>query len=128
MKSRQKLELGWIAFGHNLFLAVSSFGLLVLIATEIIPILWHHGLFFAICNSAIFNGRLEFLFYINYMFKVYELLDTVLLVLKKRPLTFLHVYHHCLTFILVYTQFAGQSAVVHHNNHLFILLLTILSL
>ena len=39
-------------------------------------------------------GPMQYCLYIFYTSKFYELLDTVLMVLKKKPLGFLHVYHH----------------------------------
>jgi len=40
------------------------------------------------------RGPLYFWSYIFYLSKFYELLDSYLLVLKKKPLLFLHVFHH----------------------------------
>jgi hypothetical protein len=106
------MPLKGLAFVHNIVLATGSFLLLLALAAEVIPAWFNDGLFTSVCGTNIFNGRLEALYYINYLFKVWELFDTVLLVLKGHDLTFLHVYHHCLTFVLCYTQFVGHTTVV----------------
>jgi len=39
-------------------------------------------------------------------------MDTIILVLRKKPLIFLHVYHHIITMVLVYVMLDTEVAVV----------------
>ena len=96
---------------------------------QIVPIIYTHGLFHAICNTKSWTSRLETYYIYNYLFKYWELLDTMFLVVKKKPLgesiriaidsrkgltcraAFLHVYHHAATAILCYTQLHGATSI-----------------
>ncbi|KAI9671120.1 MAG: hypothetical protein M1831_005206 [Alyxoria varia] len=111
MKSRSAFKLSEINKIHNFILTAVSGILLVLHLEQLVPMLKNHGLFYGICDSGAWTSQMETLYYLNYITKYIELADTVFLVLKKKPLTFLHTYHHGATALLCYTQLVGHTPV-----------------
>ncbi|KIJ28349.1 hypothetical protein M422DRAFT_189826 [Sphaerobolus stellatus SS14] len=110
MLQRKPLKLNAIFQIHNLFLSVVSFVLLVLIVEAIAPVLLERGFFYGMCARESLTLRLEFYYMISYYMKYIELLDTVFMALKKKPLTFLHVFHHSATAILIYSTMIGRPS------------------
>eukprot|EP01123_Difflugia_compressa_P009950 TRINITY_DN348_c0_g1_i1.p1 TRINITY_DN348_c0_g1~~TRINITY_DN348_c0_g1_i1.p1 ORF type:complete len:308 (-),score=29.55 TRINITY_DN348_c0_g1_i1:169-1092(-) len=104
-------SLTYMVVLHNGFLCLVSLILMVLISINIIPKLITHGFTGTICRPDILNGALEFYCYLNYLVKLYELLDTIFLVLKKKDVPFLHLYHHPMTVILTFIQLSGKVTV-----------------
>ncbi|KAK4909377.1 Fatty acyl-CoA elongase/Polyunsaturated fatty acid specific elongation enzyme [Elasticomyces elasticus] len=107
MKERQPMKLNGLFKLHNFSLTLISGVLLMLHLEQLIPTLVRNGTFYAICD---YNGGWTPPL-LKYLTKYLELLDTVFLFLKKKPLTFLHTYHHGATALLCYTQLLGHTAV-----------------
>lgn len=106
-------KLKAITIIHNALLSFFSAVLLIFIGERLFPRVLKHGLFWGICSEEVFDDHLlNFFYYCNYILKYVELLDTILLVLAKKPLQFLHVYHHTMTMILCWTQLHGETTVV----------------
>ncbi|KAI9573436.1 GNS1/SUR4 family-domain-containing protein [Boletus coccyginus] len=108
MKDRPAFKLRKPFRIHNAFLSLSSLVLLALMIEEVTKLWYHAGAYGAFCASASWTRRLEFYYMINYYFKYIEFLDTVFLVLKKRPLSFLHVFHHSTTALLTFVQIEAK--------------------
>ncbi|KAF7791865.1 hypothetical protein EIP86_002889 [Pleurotus ostreatoroseus] len=104
MKDRPAFKLQYLFQLHNIILSSGSLLLMTLILEEVIPMVWNHDVFWGMCSTDMWTSHLEFYYMVNYYFKYLELLDTVFLALKKKPLAFLHVFHHSATALLCYTQ------------------------
>ncbi|EDO18980.1 hypothetical protein Kpol_2002p51 [Vanderwaltozyma polyspora DSM 70294] len=112
MQKRQNpVSFNYIFQLHNLFLTFASFTLLILMVEQLFPIIYRNGIFYAICNYGSWTQPMVTLYYLNYLVKYYEFIDTFFLVLKKKNLTFLHTYHHGATALLCYTQIVGATIV-----------------
>ncbi|KAI1334058.1 GNS1/SUR4 family-domain-containing protein, partial [Xylariaceae sp. FL0016] len=111
MRNREPLKLNGLFKAHNLILTLLSGGLLVLFIEQLAPTLWQHGVYENICGADGWTPPLITLYYLNYITKYIELIDTVFLMVKKKPLTFLHTYHHPATALLCYTQLIGHTSV-----------------
>ncbi|CDZ97064.1 Fatty acid elongase [Phaffia rhodozyma] len=111
MRKMPPFKMQFLFQAHNLLLSLGSGLLLALMLEELLPMIGGSGFHYSICHPGAFTPRLETYYIINYFFKYYELIDTVFLVLKKKPLAFLHVFHHSATAVLCFTQLEGTTSV-----------------
>lgn len=100
MRNRKPFELKTALNIHNLILLVMSVGMLLGGLFEIFNTVLKHPFLDVYCSSTERNGSYTlskgglFWSYLFYISKFYEFVDTVFIVLRKKPLIFLHFYHH----------------------------------
>lgn len=95
---------------HNFTLSIASGLLLAALGGEIYKLIAAHGLWQVFCDPDVvfWNGRHQFLYFINYLFKIWEFGDTFLLALRGRETPFLHVYHHASVLVLTWSMMRHQ--------------------
>lgn len=114
----QKYKLKYITFVHNFFLCWLSLLMLLGCLVSLYRIAMHKGWIYIVFDRLDHEdggnniGSLMFWCYIFYVSKFYEMLDTVLMVLKGRPLTFIHMYHHMIVPYLFWS-FMATDATAH---------------
>mmetsp|Transcript_10816 Transcript_10816/g.19101 ORF Transcript_10816/g.19101 Transcript_10816/m.19101 type:complete len:370 (-) Transcript_10816:78-1187(-) len=106
-------NLKWPLFLWNLTLSAFSWVGVVRIVPHLFGEINKHGLYFSICTPACETygagaaGLWSFLFIIS---KFPELFDTAFIVLRKKPLMFLHWYHHITVLLYCWQSYTTQNA------------------
>jgi hypothetical protein len=87
-RNREPFKLNFLFKVHNFYLTAISGMLLALFVEQLLPTVVRKGLFFAICDhQGGWTDKLVILYYLNYLTKFVELIDTCFLFLKKKPLS-----------------------------------------
>eukprot|EP00123_Amoebidium_parasiticum_P000968 comp11927_c0_seq1/m.6592 comp11927_c0_seq1/g.6592 ORF comp11927_c0_seq1/g.6592 comp11927_c0_seq1/m.6592 type:complete len:313 (-) comp11927_c0_seq1:488-1426(-) len=113
MKNRQPFGLKRSLAAWNLLLATFSFFGAVRTVPHLLNNLFVEGFHYTVCNQAPesygfgASGLWTGLFIYS---KLPELGDTVFIVLRKKPLIFLHWYHHITVLLFCWHAFATQSS------------------
>lgn len=104
MKDRPAYDLRTPLKYWNLVLAIFSFIGMIRIVPQLAILIWNWGFESSVVGPPVYAyghgsaGLWTLLFIYS---KFFELLDTVFIILRKRPLSFLHWYHHAT--VLLYT-------------------------
>jgi len=98
MKNRKPFELKLASTIHNINMIVISLIMWVGVLQAAYDLAKTEGLMSLLCEmkpNAV-NGRIGFWIYMFYVSKYYEFADTIIMALKKKPIIFLHMFHHTL--------------------------------
>jgi len=96
MRNKKAFELAYLLAAHNFFLCFLSLIMAIGVSGRVLTVLYNFGPYHLYCGT--FSEEDEKLYFwsnLFYLSKYYELVDTVFVVLRKKPLTLLHIWHHC---------------------------------
>jgi len=106
MKNKQPFDLKYPLAYWNLLLSLFSFAGMIRCVPHFFLLMKTHGFQEVICGAPeplYGDGAVGFWVQLFVLSKVFELIDTLFIVLRKRPLIFLHWYHHVT--VLLFTWF-----------------------
>ncbi|KAG5509410.1 hypothetical protein JKF63_06720 [Porcisia hertigi] len=97
MEKREPLKLRYVVAAWNLALSLFSMCGTIGAGTLLLYLLEDRGMYETTCwfdKDVIYDGELAFWLFAFLLSKIPEMIDTVFLVLTKKPIIFLHWYHH----------------------------------
>ncbi|CAD2219303.1 fatty acid elongase [Angomonas deanei] len=112
MEKREPFKLKSLTTVWNLLLTLYSCGGAVGCVTLLMYLLETYGFYGTTCHFpkyVIYDGEYSFWIFAFLLSKFPEMIDTVFLVLQKKPLIFLHWYHH-LT-VAIFCWYAGMELI-----------------
>jgi len=122
MQNRKAWDLKYFRIFHNAFLCFGSFIMVIGMITELVRSFSKGGIESLICDSnrVQLQGNIYAWYYVFFLSKFYEFIDTYILILRKKPVTFLHCFHHFITAFLcwlgLYDEMAIQWTVIAMNG------------
>ena len=111
MRSRAPFKLRGLLFFWNFGLALFSIVGITRFLPEFVHVWKNFGLHWTICESSFLDKPNKVTGFWSFAFifsKPAELLDTLFIVLAKKPLIFLHYYHH--TSVLIFSWYCLSKA------------------
>lgn len=121
MESRKPFELKWPLAVWNLLLAVFSWIGVSRTVPHLFMLLGTAGFDYSVCRNA-FNacghGPVGLWIVLFIMSKFFELIDTAFLVLRKKPVPFLHWYHHCTVLLYCWHAYLLEAPTGFHFSAL----------
>jgi len=114
MELKKPFQMRGVLIAHNAFLCLASLVLFIWLFGTIVYRTFDQDAtpHYLLCSEKMHNnGSLHIIYWLNNLTKYWELLDTVFLVLRKKPVLFLHEYHHGATLLLTWSQQREHSTV-----------------
>ncbi|CAG8460554.1 2614_t:CDS:2 [Funneliformis caledonium] len=116
MSSTTPFSMRYGTAAHNLILCLLS---AIMFGYAVIDFFHRYqergiGECFCTSDSSSNKGRLFYVTYAYYLSKFDELFDTVILVLKKKPIIFLHWYHHAIVILMVWSWLEDANMYARH--------------
>lgn len=110
MKTRPRYDLRPVLTIWSGILAIFSIAGTIRTLPELVTAVKEHSLQYSICVPTYFKGVTGFWSFLFTVSKVYELGDTVFIILRKQPLIFLHWYHHITVLLYVWYSYTDHTA------------------
>eukprot|EP00349_Pseudokeronopsis_sp_Brazil_P007514 CAMPEP_0202967178 /NCGR_PEP_ID=MMETSP1396-20130829/11959_1 /ASSEMBLY_ACC=CAM_ASM_000872 /TAXON_ID= /ORGANISM="Pseudokeronopsis sp., Strain Brazil" /LENGTH=301 /DNA_ID=CAMNT_0049691935 /DNA_START=81 /DNA_END=986 /DNA_ORIENTATION=- len=113
MKNRKPFNLQYTLAAWNLFLSVFSAWGAIRTVPELLHMITHMDFEHTVCKNAYSTygaGASGFATQMFILSKIPELVDTVFIVLRKKPLIFLHWYHHVTVLLFCWNAYVDRSA------------------
>ena len=108
MKEKDRFEIRALLFLWSASLAVFSILGAARTLPELVYVVRQHGWEYSMCSPSYFVGPVRFWAYMFTVSKVYELGDTLFIVLRKQQLIFLHYYHHISVLCYVWYSYTDR--------------------
>jgi len=112
MKDRSPFDLKYPLAAWNLFLGVFSIIGTIRLVPYVLYVAYRKGFTYLMCRSAtttLVNGPAMLWVELFIWSKFPELIDTVFLVLRKKPVNFLHWFHHASVLLYCWYSFAYEN-------------------